>query len=815
MTINALRLKRKKVCISLGKSVYSNEITQKEVTIDQLYKMCETPEHRGIYKESKKDGKYFIFASFNGNSRSASAVKKYYGLCIDIDNSSLTLKEICDRLSEYSFCLYTTFSHAVSYTDKNGKVIDKGRRYRVIIPYTVAIGAQDHRKTALYFLRGIFQNENIDIATKTLSLPMYLPATNDKNKRKFFYHVNKGRLFNPFDDEVLDAAGQLEFEWSEENTAGAPIDFSKNVEEGNRDNVLSSYVGTLIAKGLPLDGIYDAAMGFNRRKISPPLSDKDITRIVDSIAKSNARNSDDLNWGFDEIMRRLENPQYVKASIDHICMMIAHQTFKKKLSGTEIQLLVNEIQSKTKLPKKVINQEIAQASMRVQGQDEELKEDALVSQSQVLKEKFKGWVYVAIEDRLYNTKNGEKFTKEAFNAMFNNPDIAGVANILTKYNLIPKVSRIEFDPEADSLYTRNKIKCANAYIPADLKPVRGDVGPLLDHFRYLFPDSEQRDILLDFIAHVVQYPGRKIRWMPIIKGVKGTGKTMIASKVISQMVNERFVGYGTNSLLKSPFNGWMLNKQVLVFEELDAGTSPAQKKYVTDSLKSLITDDTMPAHLKGVDAYNVPNKLVCMGFTNEEYSVIVTPDERRFCMLKTPAKPKVNTYYKQFAKYCEDNKQAIAYYFLNRDIEDFNAQTAPDTEYTKQLKRLSLPWPGCVIYDITEELPFSQAGKFGCLSTNQIIDLIRARSKGRELQQVEDLRGSAGKTVHKYLTDLGYHQVPKSPSEKRFYFANGQRDYVWALPFEEAIHKAFSYNPKYITRKLPKLDLGLPSDFDE
>lgn len=64
---------------------------------------------------------------------------------------------------------------------------------------------------------------------------------------------------------------------------------SDGSSQGERDNRLCSFVGHMFAHGHAAAEVYEAARVLNAAKVKPPLSEKDLERIVSSIAKAEAR----------------------------------------------------------------------------------------------------------------------------------------------------------------------------------------------------------------------------------------------------------------------------------------------------------------------------------------------------------------------------------------------------------------------------------------------------------------------------------------------------------------------------------------------
>jgi signal recognition particle GTPase len=62
-------------------------------------------------------------------------------------------------------------------------------------------------------------------------------------------------------------------------------------------------------------------------------------------------------------------------------------------------------------------------------------------------------------------------------------------------------------------------------------------------------------LVIMWMAHNVQYPGRKILWAPILVGVQGDGKTTLA-KILAGAMGKANVGAVSPETMFSDFTGW-------------------------------------------------------------------------------------------------------------------------------------------------------------------------------------------------------------------------------------------------------------------
>ncbi len=316
---------------------------------------------------------------------------------------------------------------------------------------------------------------------------------------------------------------------------------------------------------------------------------------------------------------------------------------------------------------------------------------------------YNNYVYVRPIDKVFNVINKTKMPVAAFaRGKYDNVDS------LIKSKKLVEVDDTKYMPSEGVIFEQHGIKYANTYIPANIEPIKGlpKVRPMVDHFKYLIPNRNERKILLWFIAYLVQFPGRKVRWMPIIKGGKGIGKSLIVDLIIEPILGYHNVAPLKASLLvNSDFNGHIAGKILHCIHEIDDENVKQKEKIVTQ-LKELISDDTYQNHSKGSEAQKTTNTTNFIGFTNKEDIIVITPDERRFVMIKSEATPKEPRYYQDLAEWLKDHESIrhIYTFFLNKTLsDDISPNVLPVTAYTLEIKDSSKSPLHNILIDIIED----------------------------------------------------------------------------------------------------------------
>lgn len=209
---------------------------------------------------------------------------------------------------------------------------------------------------------------------------------------------------------------------------------------------------------------------------------------------------------------------------------------------------------------------------------------------------------------------GEKPTMNAFEAFTENRAMK-----------FAKVTRTTFRPDLEpGAIVRDAV---NVYFPENIATTDGDVTPLLELLRLQLPNAHDRDVLLAWYAALVQNPGKKFLWSPVLQGTKGNGKSLW-NVCATYAVGEKYSWTIKPGKIANDFNAYLRNRMFINVEEMHMF---ADKYEVMDTIKSLITDTTQEVTKKGVDSDLIRDYCANWAFcTNPRDSLIKERDDRRF-----------------------------------------------------------------------------------------------------------------------------------------------------------------------------------------
>lgn len=201
--------------------------------------------------------------------------------------------------------------------------------------------------------------------------------------------------------------------------------------------------------------------------------------------------------------------------------------------------------------------------------------------------------------------------------------------------------------------------------------------------------------LLEWVAHQVQRPGRKLLWSPLIQSIQGVGKSFIG-ELLRGCLGVENVGVVGVSQVNSNFNGWASGVCVNVLEELRV--AGMNRHGAANALKSLISDTYIQINEKGVKPYKTLNTCNYICFTNFVDAVPLEANDRRwfvvFCDVQSLDEIGPKMGFSDTSAYFDalwsGMRQGIASGEVQRWLLDLELstgflgrQTAPDTDYKR------------------------------------------------------------------------------------------------------------------------------------
>jgi len=309
------------------------------------------------------------------------------------------------------------------------------------------------------------------------------------------------------------------------------------------------------------------------------------------------------------------------------------------------------------------------------------------------------WVWVANHNKFYNISTSSFASTQTFDMVHgcDVPEEKGsrpkAPAYVSQNGFIPTVATPVYMPtEKDKLLWVDGEKCVNTFTHSTLPQGADDytkagsayVDMIEAHLTMVCGGEANAGILMQWLAHQVQYPGHKILWAPLIQSVEGIGKSFF-SRLLRCGLGVKNVGVVNPAQLVSNFNDWANGVCVNVLEELKIA---GHNRYdALNAVKPLITDDFIQVNPKGVNAYMTPNTANYIAFTNSADALPLGGADRRWwviqCLLRHYTEvPDYKNYFPKLFEGLRLYEDEVCLWLREYEISDafLNMKQAPMTE---------------------------------------------------------------------------------------------------------------------------------------
>jgi hypothetical protein len=274
---------------------------------------------------------------------------------------------------------------------------------------------------------------------------------------------------------------------------------------------------------------------------------------------------------------------------------------------------------------------------------------------------LKPWCYISTINKFRNIVNGTELMPEAFNNAYSryllskdgeSEDARAARPVVLPVHFalndrqIKVCDSVIYDPRnggEEPFFSHKGRTYLNTYLPSSVPeedPKRSDeAGELfMTHLRALIAEEEYVQTILHFLCHVVQKPGTKIRWVPLIQSAEGAGKGTL-KKMMQAVLGHPNVKEVPSDVLADKWTDWMTGAVFTVLNEIHI---PGQhRERVFNSLKTYVTDDDIAIVAKHVNtATDVPNLTNSIAFTNAYDALFMKSDNRRWMPIESPLQSK-------------------------------------------------------------------------------------------------------------------------------------------------------------------------------
>lgn len=281
-----------------------------------------------------------------------------------------------------------------------------------------------------------------------------------------------------------------------------------------------------------------------------------------------------------------------------------------------------------------------------------------------------------------NVLTGKHLSDKSFQKKFSHLSEKGlIATKFIKNRSAGKVERLVYRPgETPGISPDGNNNVLNVWRDTGVVAKAGSCSALTEHFELLVPDKSQRDHLLNYLAHLVQKPGVKVKHVILIIGGQGIGKSAIGQLIARIVGKENAIVVGPSEA-EDKYKARWGNRQVLIFEELMADN---RLKFYND-VKPWITEEEHSVEEKYIQSYFASTPRGMFAFSNEHAPTRISADDRRFFVVRSPLQKQSADYYNRlFRAIGGEELAAFKYQLLTRDISSFEPDAPPPMTEAKQ-----------------------------------------------------------------------------------------------------------------------------------
>lgn len=338
-------------------------------------------------------------------------------------------------------------------------------------------------------------------------------------------------------------------------------------------------------------------------------------------------------------------------------------------------------------------------------------------------------------------------------------------------NKVDCVHAAMYVPAFGEIFTHGGVDYFNTYTPTDVKECKGNSGVvdrIKGHIAHLLPDEYEQQLVINYLAHNVQFPGVKIHWAMLLQGVQGDGKSLLAEmmQLILGINNVRVMNPQT---LESSFTGWAVGQCMTFIEELKIDN---YRKYeVINNIKPYITNSTIEVTKKGQDPMVCINTTNYFALTNFKDAIPIDDNDRRYCILFSQWQRKDKliewmeknpNYYPDLYEMMRENIGEILYWLRNHNIDNefLSMKRAPITNAKNAMIDLSKSDAYMIVEDAINEF------ECGVINNNvvNVTALTKQISENFSGDYANFPKTSALKNV---LLDMGYHNIGRYKNSER------------------------------------------------
>jgi hypothetical protein len=454
------------------------------------------------------------------------------------------------------------------------------------------------------------------------------------------------------------------------------------------------------------------------------------------------------------VVRLPDVPDLNKTGVDDLLVILGKEAMDRALVNAEPYGLAQELWD--------LNDKVC--FVRDPGLIYELKTGARMSVMSFQREVYANLTHNEREE----TKNGFKLVKKQTAAEW----IKWMHRLETR--------RVTYKP-GDSRFTEGEL---NTWHPSGVKPAQGNVEPWRKLLAHLFTGDDTARVWFEqWCAYPLKFMGTKLLSAVVLWGVhQGTGKTLLGYS-LARLYGDHNVSEINQEHLRSNFNDWLVDKQLIIGEEITGSDRRAD----ADRLKALITQKVVRVSSKYVREYTVPAVANFFFTSNHPDAFFLEDTDRRFFVHEIQREPLPMSFYREYTDWLAspEGASALLSHLLHVDTQGFNPsgpafETTSKRDMIEDNKSDLAAW----VMRLRREprIVLQEAGLPADVCVLTATQMLSAYDpQGVKRVTVNGLARELKRSLVKRLPTIGV-AMNRGPTSLRFYVVQQERDFVNAAP---------------------------------